>query len=118
MSSTMQAQRALWGWKLRTATLWHFPQDYPCPVRWPTFTDARFVEPTDNTDPLYGGAVEGDYLPYVPMHQLSATVGLEHEKASLTFSLGHQSAMRDAPGQEFRRALQQLLVGYGRRGPF
>ena len=65
-----------------------------------TFTDARFVEPTDNTDPLYGGAVEGDYLPYVPMHQLSATVGLEHEKASLTFSLGHQSAMRDAPGQE------------------
>ena len=65
-----------------------------------TFTDARFVEPTDNTDPLYGGAERGDYLPYVPVHQLSANLGLEHERASLVLSLGHQSAMRDAPGQE------------------
>ena len=65
-----------------------------------TFTDARFVEPTDNSDPLYGGAVEGDYLPYVPVHQLSANIGLEHALASIMLSLGHQSAMRDAPGQQ------------------
>ena len=65
-----------------------------------TFTDARFVEPTDNSDPLYGGAVEGDYLPYVPVHQLSANIGLEHALASVMLSLGHQSAMRDAPGQQ------------------
>lgn len=65
-----------------------------------TFTDARFVEPTDNSDPLYGGAEEGDYLPYVPMHQLTANAGIAHELGSITLGLGHQSAMRDAAGQD------------------
>ena len=65
-----------------------------------TLTDARFVEPTDNSDPLYGGAVAGDFLPYVPVHQVSANLGLQHDRASIMLSLGHQSAMRDSPGQE------------------
>ncbi len=64
-----------------------------------TFTDARFVEPTENADPLYGGAEEGDYIPYLPMHQAMVSVGLSHEDFQLTLGGKYQSAMRDSPGQ-------------------
>ena len=64
-----------------------------------TFTDARFVEPTENADPLYGGAKEGDYIPYLPMHQLLVSLGLGHEDFELSLAGKYQSAMRDEPGQ-------------------
>ncbi|MBT6489624.1 MAG: TonB-dependent receptor, partial [Deltaproteobacteria bacterium] len=64
-----------------------------------TFTDARFVEPTENADPLYGGAEEGDYIPYLPVHQAQVSVGLSHPDFNLTIAGKYQSAMRDEPGQ-------------------
>jgi Fe(3+) dicitrate transport protein len=64
-----------------------------------TFTDARFVEPTENNDPLYGGAEEGDYIPYLPMHQAMISIGLTHPRFDLTLAGKYQDAMRDAPGQ-------------------
>ena len=64
-----------------------------------TFTDARFVEPTENADPLYGGAEEGDYIPYLPMHQAMISLGLNHQDFDLTVAGKYQDAMRDTPGQ-------------------
>ena len=64
-----------------------------------TFTDARFVEPTQNGDPLYGGAEAGDFIPYLPMHQAMISIGLTHRSFDLTLAGKYQSAMRDSPGQ-------------------
>lgn len=42
-----------------------------------TFTDARFTTDFKSPDPTFGDVKAGDRLPYVPRHQLTASVGAE-----------------------------------------
>jgi Fe(3+) dicitrate transport protein len=65
-----------------------------------TFTRAEFRNSFDSLDPIYGSVLEGDEIPYVPKHQLSATLGLQHERASFYTTLGYVSRMREEAGQE------------------
>ncbi|HKY37189.1 MAG TPA: TonB-dependent receptor [Polyangiaceae bacterium] len=72
-----------------------------------TFTRAEFMSSFDSFDPIYGDVTEGDAIPYVPKHQLSATLGVEHDRASAYASFGYVSRLREEAGQA---PLSQSLV--------
>jgi Fe(3+) dicitrate transport protein len=65
-----------------------------------TFTRARFRNSFESLDPIYGDVLEGDNIPYVPKHQLNATLGLQRERASFYTTVGYVSRMREEAGQE------------------
>jgi Fe(3+) dicitrate transport protein len=65
-----------------------------------TLTQARFSNTFTSRDPIYGSVRDGDDLPYVPEHQLGATVGVDHERAGGGVSLSYVSPMREAAGDE------------------
>jgi Fe(3+) dicitrate transport protein len=65
-----------------------------------TFTRAEFESSFESLDPIYGQVTAGDHIPYVPKHQLSATLGAQHERASGYVSFGYVSRMREQAGRE------------------
>ncbi|WP_235879606.1 TonB-dependent receptor family protein [Polyangium aurulentum] len=64
-----------------------------------TFTDARFSTDFQSADPIFGNVRAGDELPYVPRHQLSASVGVEMPRWGANLSGTYVSAMRESAGQ-------------------
>ncbi|NUP06492.1 MAG: TonB-dependent receptor [Polyangiaceae bacterium] len=63
-----------------------------------TFTRATFDTSFESADPIFGDVEEGDEVPYVPAHQLSASVGLESKWAGGSISGTYVSAVREAAG--------------------
>src|SRR5690606_13086893 len=51
-----------------------------------------------SADPIFGDVKEGDDLPYVPAHQLSATAGLEHKYVGGNLTGTFISEMREVAG--------------------
>jgi Fe(3+) dicitrate transport protein len=64
-----------------------------------TYTRASFSSSFTSQDPIYGRVTDGDEIPYVPRHQLNATLGAELERASAYVSFGYVSRMREIAGQ-------------------
>jgi Fe(3+) dicitrate transport protein len=64
-----------------------------------TFTDARFSTDFQSVDPIFGNVRAGDLLPYVPRHQLSASIGAEMPRWGANVSGTYVSAMRESAGQ-------------------
>jgi Fe(3+) dicitrate transport protein len=64
-----------------------------------TFTLSHFLADFSSPNPQYGDVKAGDALPYVPMHQASAVLGLYGQTFDLTGSLTYASPMRDVAGQ-------------------
>ncbi len=65
-----------------------------------TFTHARFDTTFESADPIFGDVAEGDEVPYIPTHQLSASLGLEHRYAGGNVGGTFVSAMRETAGSE------------------
>src|SRR5690606_2339293 len=65
-----------------------------------TFTKTAFLNTFDSQDPIYGSVEAGDELPYVPSHQVHATAGIEHRRASLNVAATYISQMREEAGSE------------------
>jgi len=72
-----------------------------------TLTFAEFASGFDSSDPIFepspsvrpSGRVEpGDELPYVPRHQLHASLGVETERFGVSAALNYVSKMREQPG--------------------
>lgn len=63
-----------------------------------TFTRATFQNDFESQDPIYGQVKKGDQIPYVPKHQVMATVAAEISRASLYASYGFVSRMREEAG--------------------
>jgi Fe(3+) dicitrate transport protein len=63
-----------------------------------TFTRATFENDFESQDPIYGSVKRGDEIPYVPKHQLNATLAAEVERASAYVSFGYVSRMREEAG--------------------
>ncbi|MBL9022796.1 MAG: TonB-dependent receptor [Myxococcales bacterium] len=63
-----------------------------------TFTHATFDNTFTSADPLFGDVAEGDDVPYIPAHQLSATAGLEHRYVGGNVSGTFVSEMREVAG--------------------
>ena len=74
-------------------------QDLLLPARLAyTFTQATFDTSFSSADPIFGDVAEGDDLPYVPAHQLSATAGLEHKYVGGNITGTLVSEMREVAG--------------------
>ncbi len=64
-----------------------------------TLTRSEFRTAFRSGNPEWGDVVIGDELPYLPVHQLTLTAGVRHERFELSASTRHTSAMRDVAGQ-------------------
>lgn len=82
-----------------------------------TLTRAEFSRTFDSDDPIFGDVRQGDEIPYVPAHQLSASAGFEAPVFGGVAALSYVSQMREEPGTEpLSRALatdSQLWVDLG-----
>ena len=65
-----------------------------------TFTRAVFQNDFTSQDPIYGTVRKGDEIPYVPKHQLNATLAAEIERASAYVSFGYVARMREQAGSQ------------------
>lgn len=65
-----------------------------------TFTKATFDTSFDSQDPIFGSVLEGDELPYVPLHQAHLDVGVENETFGTYVGLQYTAAMREEAGSE------------------
>lgn len=71
-----------------------------------TYTDASFT--SDFSDGFWGGVVDGDALPYIPRHQVFASVGVEAEAWSLRLAMNHVGTTRSRAGQGAMPQLERI----------
>lgn len=64
-----------------------------------TFTDARFSNDFQSADPIFGNVRDGDEVPYVPRHQLSASIGVEAARWGAHLAGTYGGSMREVAGQ-------------------
>jgi Fe(3+) dicitrate transport protein len=64
-----------------------------------TLTRGEFGNDFESQDPIYGIVRRGDELPYIPLHQLNATVAVEHRTAGVSGAFNYVSPMREQAGQ-------------------
>jgi Fe(3+) dicitrate transport protein len=75
------------------------PVQVPVTVSY-TYTNGTFQSSFFSADPIFGMVSEGDYMPYLPDHQVNASVAVESELISGTIGLLYMSPMREKAGQE------------------
>jgi Fe(3+) dicitrate transport protein len=64
-----------------------------------TFTETEFQTSFVSGNPQFGEVEEGDELPYVPQHQASLQLGIEHTDFAFNTRLTYMDAMREEAGQ-------------------
>jgi Fe(3+) dicitrate transport protein len=64
-----------------------------------TYTYTEFLTSFQSADPQFGDVRRGDELPYVPPHQASGSVGLEHAPWGLNVGATYVDSMRETAGQ-------------------
>jgi Fe(3+) dicitrate transport protein len=64
-----------------------------------TFTRTRLLEDFRSADPQFGVVRAGDEMPYVPQHQLFASVGVESALGSVHLGTTYVGTMREEAGQ-------------------
>lgn len=64
-----------------------------------TLTRTRLEETFNSADPQFGSVTTGDELPYVPRHQLTASIGLQSAAFGLYGSATYVGEMREEAGQ-------------------
>ncbi|RKH36698.1 TonB-dependent receptor family protein [Corallococcus sicarius] len=64
-----------------------------------TFTRTKLLEDFRSSDPQFGNVTAGDELPYVPRHQLFASLGVEGARWGAFISTTYLSSMREEAGQ-------------------
>lgn len=76
------------------------PTGYRVPVRAAyTYTNTEFLNAFTADDPLIGKVQPGDYMPYVPAHQISGGVGIESKRWALNVGGTFVDAMRERAGR-------------------
>ena len=78
-----------------------------------TFTRAEFQTSFYSEDPIFGDVVAGDQMPYVPRHQLNASLGIDSRYCGAAVGATYVSAMREEAGSEplaSTLATDELLV--------
>jgi Fe(3+) dicitrate transport protein len=74
-------------------------QRFTAPVRASyTFTQSEFLNTFQSGDPTWGRVTAGDHFPYVPLHQASASAGLEHRRFGAYLAMTFVDSMREIAG--------------------
>jgi len=63
-----------------------------------TFSQGEFRSSFESQDPIYGNVTKGDEMPYLPPHQVNATLALEHRYAGANASVNYVARMREIAG--------------------
>ena len=63
-----------------------------------TYTNATFLNSFGSTDGLWGEVSDGDRLPYIPEHQINATLSLEHKNYEFNLSGRYLGEFRTKAG--------------------
>ncbi len=63
-------------------------------------TEARFASDFESGFPQFGAVETGYDLPYIPQHQGSGSVTLDHEQFMFTTRISGRSSMRDIAGMD------------------
>lgn len=63
-----------------------------------TFSQGEFRNSFESQDPIYGMVEKGDHVPYLPPHQLNATLALEHRYGGVNASFNYVARMREVAG--------------------
>jgi Fe(3+) dicitrate transport protein len=63
-----------------------------------TLTRARFARSFISDDPIFGSVRSGDEMPYVPRHQLHASLGVQAARGGVYASMLYVSRMREQAG--------------------
>jgi Fe(3+) dicitrate transport protein len=63
-----------------------------------TYTRSEFLNDVSSRDPSVGNAFAGDELAYLPLHQLRASLGVEHARAGGNVAVTYVGAMRSQAG--------------------
>jgi Fe(3+) dicitrate transport protein len=84
-----------------------------------TLTRGTFETSFVSTLPEWGVVTAGDEIPYIPRHQLNASVGIDHERAGGYVALSYVAPTREVAGSEPLDETiatdQQFLVDIGAR---
>lgn len=64
-----------------------------------TYTYTEFLSAFVSGDPIFGNVREGDEMPYVPAHQATGTVGVEHDRWGLNVGGTFVDAMWERAGR-------------------
>jgi Fe(3+) dicitrate transport protein len=64
-----------------------------------TWTKSQFENTFQSEDPIWGDVQKGDYLPYVPRHQVRVQAGVEHARAGANVAVTYVGRMREVPGR-------------------
>jgi Fe(3+) dicitrate transport protein len=65
-----------------------------------TFTEARFQNSFTSGDPIYGEVQTGDFMPYIPAHQVAASFGVENDSGGAVVGANYVAPMREEVGSE------------------
>lgn len=63
-----------------------------------TFTHGEFTNDFSSADPTFGDVVSGDTVPYIPTHEIYATIGVETDRWGTYVSGTYTGAMRETAG--------------------
>lgn len=72
-----------------------------------TLTHGEFSSSFQSADPIYGNVQAGEYIPYIPLHQLNATAAVEHRRAGFNVAGTFVAPMREIAGRE---ALERTIA--------
>lgn len=64
-----------------------------------TYTNTTFDNDFESDFDAWGNVNSGDFLPYVPMHQISASMGIEHDKFLFDISTRYNTKMLTQAGR-------------------
>ncbi|MEZ4459495.1 MAG: TonB-dependent receptor [bacterium] len=102
MTGSSTAVRSTW-WGLELAGHWAFNLGAGLALKTRaayTFTSGEFESDFVSENPQYGRVEAGDRLPYVPEHQASLGVGLDHEVFGVNIAGTYVAPMREVAGQD------------------
>lgn len=63
-----------------------------------TWTRARFSSDFNSNDPIFGNARTGDIVPYIPEHQINASLGVETGRFAVHLGASYVASMLEAAG--------------------
>ncbi len=80
---------------------WKLRRDLTLPGRLAyTFTETSFTNTFVSDDPIFGSVADGDAIPYIPSHQITASLGVEAPRWAVNVSGTFVDSMREIAGNE------------------
>ncbi len=89
-----------WGIEYFLRTAWLIDEDWSLPFSLSyTYTEAYFKNAFQSSTKMWKNVEKGDQMPYIPRHQITATVGLNYKHGYFSLRSRWQSDMWSRPGK-------------------